>query len=187
MTKKLTEEQQELFDKLKPLQKEIVINKIEGMSDIDAYKASHGKAKTDSAKRASVSEILSNLNVEAFLETIQEDRVNDAIMTREEAMERLSRIGRADCVSVFKTIIIQDKEGNDHKQTVWNIPDSEDLTPEQLSSIAEVSTGKDGLKIKQHSAPDAIKQLRQMEGWDKQEEKKDTEIHIHLSEKASKL
>lgn len=187
MADKLTDKQKELFDDLTKMQQKIVLKSLEGMNDIDAYRAGGGKAKDEITQAVSASQIFSNLKVVSFMDSMKETLISEAIMTRTEALERLTRIARADCVPVFKSISIVDAEGNEHKQTVWSIPDSEDLTPEQLSSIAEVSTGKDGLKIKQHSAPQAIKQLAEMEDWNKQKDEGKGEIHIHINGKAALL
>ena len=84
---KMNEEQQGLFENLTPLQKEIALNSISGMNDIDCYKNSNGKAKTENTMRASVSEILINPNVKAFINSMAEHIVNPAIMSRNEMLE----------------------------------------------------------------------------------------------------
>lgn len=89
---KMTKEQKVLFDNLKPLQKEIALNSISGMNDIDSYKASKGKAVKENTMRASVSEILTNPNVTAFIASIKATAVNDAIMSREKMLETLSKL-----------------------------------------------------------------------------------------------
>lgn len=89
---KMTKEQKALFDKLKPLQREIALNSLSGMNDIDSYKNSKGKAKAENTMRASVSEILTNPNVTAFLDSVKASAVNSAIMTREEMLESLTKL-----------------------------------------------------------------------------------------------
>ncbi len=91
---KMNEEQKRLFDILKPLQREISLNSIAGMNDIDSYKASSGKAKKENTMRASVSEILTNPNVTAFLDSMKSMAVNDAIMTRAEMLEQLTKLAK---------------------------------------------------------------------------------------------
>lgn len=84
---KMTDEQKGLFDKLKPLQREVALNSISGMNDIDSYKASSGKAKTEKAMRVCVSQILANLNVKAFLDSMKAAAVSSAVMSRERMLE----------------------------------------------------------------------------------------------------
>lgn len=92
----MNEEQTKLFEKLTPLQKEIALNSISGMNDIDSYKASSGKAKSENTMKASVSQILTNLNVKAFIKSMANHIVNPAVMSRQEMIEKLSELSRVD-------------------------------------------------------------------------------------------
>ncbi len=95
----MSEEQAKLFEKLTALQKEIALNNIAGMSDIDAYKKSKGKAKKESTMRASVCEILANPNVEAFIKSMANHIVNPAIMSRERMMELQTKLAESIALS----------------------------------------------------------------------------------------
>jgi phage terminase small subunit len=90
----MNDNQKALFEKLTPLQKEISLNSISGKNDIDAYKASKGKAKTVKTMQATVSEILSNPNVQDFIKSMAVVVVQDAIMSRDEMLAELSLIAR---------------------------------------------------------------------------------------------
>lgn len=114
----MNEEQKRLFDDLTRLQQEICLNSISGMSDIDCYRNSCGKATTESSMRATVCEILANPNVVAFMDSMKACRVNDAIMSKQRMMELQTAI--ADMTMM----------------------DLEDLTPQKLSEL------KDGMKVK---------------------------------------
>lgn len=92
MAFEMNEIQEALFDKLMPLQKEIALNSFSGMNDIDAYRNSKGKARTESAQRASVCEILANPNVVAFIDSMKPEAISDAVMSRQEMLEALSII-----------------------------------------------------------------------------------------------
>lgn len=165
----LTQEQKKLFGALTQLQQEIATNTLAGMKPIDAYKASSGKAKTETARSASVSEILSKPKVIAFLESMREAAISEAIMTRQEALERLStlaRTGIADLVEFRNVEMGLDAEGNNALQAVWNVKDAILQDPAKLAAIAELSAGRDGIKIKTHSQLQAIQQLAKMEGWE---------------------
>ena len=54
----MNEDQTKLFEALTPLQKEVSLNSISGMNNIDAYKASRGRAKNENTMGATVSELL---------------------------------------------------------------------------------------------------------------------------------
>lgn len=92
----MSENQKALFDNLTTLQQEISLNSFSGMNDIDSYKNSSGKAEKENAMSASVSEILSNPKVVAFLDSMKAVAVSDAIMSREEMMETLTAISKVD-------------------------------------------------------------------------------------------
>ena len=172
----LTGEQKALFDALTTLQKKFVTQLLKGKNQTDAYKTAGGKAKTDESARASASQILTNVNVQAFLKCVQYEAVNEAIMTYEEAMERLSVMGRtsiADLATFGTQVVGEDDDGNSLTQSVWSFKNASELKPEQMAAISELTAGKDGLKIKLHDPKAAIKQLAEMRGW---EAPKKTEI-----------
>ncbi|RJT45673.1 terminase small subunit [Rahnella woolbedingensis] len=172
----LTEEQKALFDALTKLQQKFVTQLLNGKNQTDAYKAAGGKAKTDESARASASQILTNVNVQAFLKCIRYEAVNEAIMTYEEAMERLSVMGRtsiADLATFGTQVVGEDDDGNPVTQSAWSFKNANELKPEQMAAISELTAGKDGLKIKLHDPKAAIKQLAEMRGW---EAPKKTEI-----------
>lgn len=92
MGKKLTAKQQGLFDKLTRFQQSIVLGLIAGMEDYEAYKHGIGKAKTKNAGEAAVSRMKKIPKVKAFLDAMAAELVSAAIMTREQALERLSHL-----------------------------------------------------------------------------------------------
>ncbi|HIC9426503.1 TPA: terminase small subunit [Yersinia enterocolitica] len=167
-SKKLTAEQQQLFDALTPLQKKFTLAIVKGKNQTDAYKAAKGKAKGD-AMRAAASRMYANVNVQVFLESVQVSVINDAIMTREEALKRLTSMARAritDLVEFAEHDMGVDDDGREVIQAAWRFKDSVKNAPELLDAIAELTAGKDGIKLKLHDARSAIKQLGDMEGWE---------------------
>ncbi len=179
----MNEEQSALFNALTPLQKEVSLNSISGMNNIDAYKASSGKAKTDKARESSVSQILSNHKVKNFIKSMANHIVNPAVMSRQEMIERLSGLARTNMSDLITwgiqgdtatTDINQDGDEIDPEdfadgqepQSVWVIKPSALQDPAKVASIAEVSAGKDGIKIKQHSPLAAMKQLAELAGYE---------------------
>lgn len=179
----MNEEQAALFNALTPLQKEVSLNSISGMNNIDAYKASKGKAKTLKTQEACASELLSNPKVKNFIKSMANHIVNPAIMSREEMLERLSGMARTDMSDLITwgiqgdtevAVISEDGEEldpedipeNQGEQSVWVIKPSALQDPNKVASIAEVSAGKEGIKIKQHSPLAAMKQLAELAGYE---------------------
>lgn len=166
----MTPEQQLLFDELTQLQQRVATNVLAGMTQRAAYYAAGGKADTDESADSSCSQILSNIKVKAFMDSMKVQAVSDAIMSREEMLERLSlfaRKGISDIVE-FKTAVIgKDMEtGEDIQQTGWWIPDSVMQDRKSLSIISELEVGKFGPKIKTHSALQAMAQIARIQGYE---------------------
>lgn len=167
-SKKLTAEQQQLFDALTALQKKFALAIVKGKNQTDAYKSAKGKAKGD-AMRAAASRMYANVNVQAFLASVQASEVNEAIMGREEALRRLTTLGRAslfDLAEFRNGPIGEDENGEPIVQASWSFKDSALLTPEAMAAIAELTAGPQGLKIKLHDPKAAIKQLAELQGWE---------------------
>lgn len=165
---RLTVEQQHLFDALTALQKRFVSWVLKGKNQTDAYRKAGGKAKGDNLRKAA-HQIATNIDVEAFLRSIQQEVVNDAIMTRTEALERLSKMGRTSLMDIaeFRNCQIgEDEEGQPVFQASWSFRDSALQDAEAMSAVAELTTGKDGIKLKMHDPKAAIKQIGEMQGWE---------------------
>jgi len=168
-SKKLTAEQQQLFDALTPLQQNFSLAIIKGKNQTDAYKAAKGKAKTPEAIRNSASQIFTNLGVQAFLKSVQGEVVGEAIMSREEALKRLTALGRTslfDLAEFRNYVACEGEDGEPVMQATWSFKDSALVTPEAMAAIAELTAGPQGLKIKLHDPKAAIKQLAELEGWE---------------------
>lgn len=167
----MTPEQQELFDQLTQLQQRTATGVLAGMTQRAAYYAAGGKADTDESADSSCSQILSNIKVKAFMDSMKRQAISDAIMSRDEAMSILTQLARGNLVDIvkFKTANIgKDMEtGEDVHQTAWTIDESLQQTdPEKLIIISELEVGKFGPKIKQHSKAAAIALLAKMQGWE---------------------
>lgn len=169
---KMTEEQKALFDALPNLTQKTCLNVLAGMSNIDAYTKAGGKSKTKASAEACASRMLSNAKAKAFLDAMKEVAVNNAIMSREEMMTELSilsRVKTSDIINFgYRTVETIDPATGETKvvnQSYWSMKDMEDLTPEELGAIEEVSVGKDGLKFKKVSRLNAMKQLSELAGY----------------------
>lgn len=165
----LTEHQKALFDALTKLQQKFALGIVKGLSQIDAYKQAGGKAKKDETASACASEILTNPKVKAFIDEMNKEAITEAVMTKQEALERLSSLGRVslfDLAEFRNSQVGEDEEGNPVYQATWSFKDSSLLRPEDMAAISELTAGPQGLKIKLHDPKAAIKQLGELQGWE---------------------
>ena len=173
----MTPEQKALFDQLTELQQRTAINVLAGMTQRAGYYAAGGTSKTDEVADATASELLSNPKVKAFMDAMKEQAVSEAVMTRTEAMEKLSSLARTDLkdlVEFGEYELGDDGEGNPVIQSSWRIRDSALQDPAKMAAISELTASKEGIKIKTHSPMAAIKQLADMQGWNAPEKREIT-------------
>lgn len=164
----MTPEQQALFDNLTQLQQRMATNVLAGMSQRAAYVQAGGKGATETVIDSSASEILRNPQVKSFMDSMKTQAVNDAIMTREEMLARLSlfaRKGVKDIVRFETAEIGRNMEtGEPVLQTGWFIPD--DVPEESLAIIESLEGGKSAPKIKTYSALQAMQQIAKLQGYE---------------------
>lgn len=151
------------------LQRETVLNiEVKKMSQRQAYIDAGGTAKNDKAADAIVSRMLTDDKVDAFRRALIAESVTDAVMTRQEALERLTRTAKVLITDVcdFRNVEVGKDENDDPVyQTVWTIKDSKDIPPHIAVCIKSVTITKTGPKIELHDQSAAIKQLSDMQGW----------------------
>lgn len=131
-----------------------------------AYIAKNMKPATINRK---AKELLDNGKIAARMKELNSKAVTDAVMTRQEALERLSGFARtdlADLVEFGEQEGVEDEEGKPIIQTTWRIKDSVMQDPAKMAAITELTAGRDGVKIKTHSPLQAIQQLAKMQGWE---------------------
>lgn len=164
----MTEEQEALAAELTHLQRMTVIHMASGMTQAVAYKAAGGKATNDDSARAVVSRMLTDANVKAFYDSLLSSAVSNAVMSRQEALERLSNVARTDLADLveFGSYEVGSEDGQPVIQATWKIKDSVLQDKNKMALISELSAGRDGVKIKTHSPLQAIQQLSKMQGWD---------------------
>lgn len=167
----MTQEQKELFDKLTPLQQKVCTNVISGMSNIDSYINAGGKGESKSSQEASASRMLRDVKVKSFLDSMKQAAVTSAVMSREEMLEELSLLARTNQNDLITwghrdvEVVNEDGETETKSQSFWTLNAMEDIKPEHLNAIEEVSVGKDGLKFKKVSKLAAMKQLADLAGY----------------------
>lgn len=166
----LTPEQQELADKLTHLNKMTAIYYASGvMSQREAYRAAGGKAKKNSTADTAASQILAKPEVEAFYNSLVQTVISENIMSREEALESLTRVARAkitDFVRFSKVQVGETTDGEPIHQTTWEFKNSDDVPDEVAGLIQEVSATKMGIRLKLYSSLEAKAQLSKMQGWE---------------------
>jgi len=166
---KLSAEQLELASKLTPLQRRFVLELVKsGMSQRQAYVNAGGTSKTPQAQDKSASTMVSNGKVKAFHQSLINSIASDVIMTKQEALERLSKTARATIhdICTFKlTQVGEDADGNPVMQTVWEMKNTEEIDPVIAASIKSVTFTKTGPKIEMYDANGSIKILSDLQGW----------------------
>ncbi|WP_313397130.1 terminase small subunit [Stutzerimonas nitrititolerans] len=135
----------------------------------EAYRQSYNaeRMKPESINRKA-KELLDNGKIAARLEELNSAAVTDAVMTRQEALERLSGFARTDLADLveFGSYEIGEQDGQPIIQAAWKIKDSVLQDPKKLAAISELAATKDGIRIKTHSPLQAIQQLARMQGWE---------------------
>ena len=163
----MTDEQKALFDGMTTLQQRMATNTLLGMSPAEAHKASGGRCKNEDHRYDLAFQILVKPSVKSFLDSFKQQAVSKAIMGRDEMLERLTTLARANMKDMvdFSTVELTGPEGEPVKQSVWSFKDSLDQDDACMESISELATSKEGLKVKLHSPLSAMKQLAEMEGF----------------------
>ncbi|SFB19385.1 terminase small subunit [Azotobacter beijerinckii] len=156
---------------LTPKQERFCLAYLETGNASEAYRRSYSAENmSQSVIHNKASALLAKGEVRVRLEELNKAAVSSAVMSRQEAMERLSTFARtdlADLVEFGSYELGEDDSGNPIIQAAWKIRDSVLQDPAKLAAIAELSATKDGVKIKTHSPLQAIQQLAKMQGWDR--------------------
>jgi len=166
----MNQDQKYLFDQLTALQQRVATNVLAGMTQRQAYRLAGGTADSDESADSAASTMLSNEKVAAFMDAMKEEAVSEAIMTRKEALEKLSTLARTDLKDLVDfgsyELGTDAESGNPIIQATWKVKPQALQDPKQMAAISELTAGRDGIKIKTHSPLDAIKQLAKMQGWE---------------------
>lgn len=131
-----------------------------------SYNASNMKPETVVVR---ASELMSKSNIKVRVEELRGKAESKAIMTREEALERLTRMARVritDVAEFREDIVGEDDKGNPVKATNWRIRNSDELSEEAAASIKSVTATKLGPKLEMHDPMTALNQLSKMQGWE---------------------
>lgn len=168
----MTSEQRALFEALTPFQKRLAPALLSGLKYVDAYRKAQPSVKnSDTSARVIVNRTANNKKFKAYMDSMLEGIVSEAIMDRTEALEKLSTLARGSFGTMvdFKNAEIGNDPvtGDPVEQAVWRFKDSSLQDAKQLETIAELSSSQQGIKIKLHSPIVAIQQLSAIQGWTK--------------------
>jgi phage terminase small subunit len=168
----LTPEQQKLAEKLTNLQRGVVIGVVAGKSQRQAYRDAGGKAKADEAADVIVSKMLSDARVKAFYKSLISEATTDAVMTRTQALERLTLMATTEITDILEFVTLDvkragpDGEETIEEETIWRMKDSPEVERRARAAIKSVTMTKMGPKIEMYDARDAMAQLAKLQGWE---------------------
>lgn len=181
MPLKLTKEEEALANSCTQRQKKMVLMIFENpqLTHRECYIRAGGKAKKADAQDACVSRMLKNAKCKAFYDSLMNKAQSNAVLTKQEALERLSRSAKVTIKDVadFRNVRIgEDKDGNPVYQTVWTIKNAEDMPDHVAACIKSVTVTKDGPKVELYDGHAAIKQLMDMLGWEAPKKTQNVEL-----------
>lgn len=164
----LEREAEELAQKCTHLQRRFAQNYASGMTMVEAYKKAGGTAKSKSSQETSASALMSNSKCKAYYNHLAHMAMLDSIMTREEALARLSGIARVTVADVMSCDLeeYELESGEKGQYMKFDAPKLDELPPHVLNAIKGVTMTRQGPKYELIGQSDAIKQIRAMEGWD---------------------
>jgi phage terminase small subunit len=154
---------------LTPKQEKFCLAYLKTGNASEAYRLSYDaeNMKSETVNR-NAKALLDNSKIAARLQELNASAVTDAVMTRQEALERLSNFARTDLTDLveFGSYEIGEQDGHPVIQAAWKIKDSVLQDQQKMAAISELAATKDGIKVKTHSPLQAIQQLAKMQGWE---------------------
>jgi phage terminase small subunit len=135
----------------------------------EAYKHAYSTGRMGAATISNNAYVLLKDNDVAMrIEELKKKAETDAVMTKQEALERLSCTGRmtiSDVANFSTTITGYDEEGKPIETTSWAFNNSADMPKNALAAIKSVTATAMGPKIEMHDPHAAIKQIADILGW----------------------
>lgn len=167
----MTNEQLQMYNKLTTLQQNVAICRINMplSSDAEVYKLGGGTAENESSVTSAAHRLLNNVEVVDFLNTFAIEKVELAVMGRDEIIKDLSFIAGADIsdIAEFSDRPCIDQEDNKQVwQSTVRVKNMADLSPLQRKLIKGVKQTKYGIELTLHDAMQARKFLIGLQGFD---------------------
>lgn len=150
------------------LQRKFVHNVIAGMKQKEALKDAGSKATGKSLEKTA-SVMFNKPIVKAYYEKLMKEAATNAVLTKEQALIRLSQMAMVKisdvCDFEVKEIGKDEETGEPIMQTVWTMKDSDNIPEHVSSAIKSVTMMRQGPKLELYDSINAIKQLSDLLGW----------------------
>lgn len=169
------------------MQRDCLFNSWSGMTASEAYKLAGGTSIKKAYHDSYVWRLRNQPTGRAFLDALnkrhaallapEQDAVRTeqdeawarAVVTRNEALAKLSHIARANIkdIAEFKNIELgQDADGQPILQSVWRLKDAEDMPQHVAAAIKKVKATPAGITLELHDPIAAIQQIGKMLQWE---------------------
>ena len=171
--KRLKQDQLFYFHKLSPIQRDVCLGVLDGMSWAQAYRASQ-YATNNVAKEIDniILWMQRNDDVNAFLNSVRDlsEELDQRLLRRSEALAILSNHARCNIADILEFKPVFKGMCPEGEGPVWeteiSVKHPDLLGKEALSSISEIANTMHGVKVKQHSPKEAIAMIAKMQGWE---------------------
>lgn len=140
-----------------------------GVGSVALRQAKDCSKMKDSTVTRTAYDLVHHPRVRARINELRDLAASDLVMTRREALERLSaraRVNFFELIEFGETVVRTTESGEPVVQATWKFKDRESLTPEQLAAITELTAGPKGLTVKTHDPVAAMALLSRMQGWE---------------------
>lgn len=135
-TKELDKKIAELAKTLTKLQRKVVINVVNGMSQRQAYLAAGGQAKRSKTQDTAVNTMLSNVKVKAYYDALLEKAQNESILKKQEALNILSDQARTGSQDPAVVRNVQTAIKQLSSMLGWDSPAKKEITGKDGGAIA---------------------------------------------------
>lgn len=159
----LTADQLNLFNDLTPLQRDTALYMLAGMKYYDAYKLAGGEGTYSNAFQ-----LVNNNKVQDFLAMFRAVAIRDALVSRDESLEKLSNIIRADLsdfIDFDSEPALRLSDGETVFQSTVVIKSMDQIPEDQRRLIKKAKQTKYGIEIELHDPLVAQRMYNEMMGF----------------------
>lgn len=186
---KMSVEQRALYNDLTLLQQSVVLGVLDGLTWKEAFNQCADALLFGDQQAQGFRNVMNSRKVRDFMNSVQDSaELDKRIMTRNEALRVLSRQARSNVTDVIEFKERYVGMGPDGGGPIWStkfgIRRLADLDDEKLASISEINDSGGEVKVKLHSARQAIETLSRMQGW---EAKKEVEATVTVDDETKQL
>lgn len=153
---------------LTPKQEKFCLVYLETGNASEAYRQSYdAQSMKPETVNKRASELLDNGAIAGRLDELTKQATTSAVMTRTEAIEKLSLIADTALTDLleFDQHEVETLDGP-VRETIWRMKDSDGIAERAAVAIKSVTMTKFGPKIEMHDKLNAIQQLAKLQGWE---------------------